>query len=104
MRNGQVTPDTAKRVVPVVYIDVDIHVDLLADEKPSDVDPAEVCMTGVYPGVRAVLLAERGPGGGNPLYRIEGPLPQIIQWVFHRYDSGDVQSNLAIIASAMLAQ
>lgn len=87
-----VTSVTARHVHPVVYIDVDIDTARsLSSSELADASIAtspDVCNTVAYPGLRCKLLTERGPGGGNPVYRIEGPLSQLIDWLVSEYASG----------------
>lgn len=85
MRNGEVTPVTTPRVTPVVYLDLDITP---SNDVPSDALEAranEAAYTTGYPGLQAMLLAAHGPSGGNPVFRVEGPLPQLVKWLKDHY-------------------
>jgi hypothetical protein len=105
MRNGQVTPVTAPHVEPVVYIDLDI-VPANHDELADDVTAAEMCGITAYPGLRALLLTEHGPAGGQPVYRIEGPIGQLVKWLTGQYsaDASDGESLAFHLDHVYLAQ
>lgn len=105
MRNGAVTPVTAPSVTPVLYLDLDI-VPATEDELADEVTADELCTTIPFPGVHALLLTEHGPAGGNPVYRIEGPLPELVKWLKDVYgcDSPQGESVAFFISQAKLAR
>lgn len=80
MKNGQVTGPSEPRVTPIVYVDLDIA-SATEDEAADEMTDAEACGITAYPGLQAKLLTAHGPAGGNPIYRVEGPLPQLIKWL-----------------------
>lgn len=92
MRHGQVTPVTEPAVTPVVYLDLDI-VPATEDEQADEITADEICTTTPFPGVHALLLTEHGPAGGNPIYRIEGPLPQLVHWLKNVYGADTPEGN-----------
>jgi hypothetical protein len=89
MHNGQVTSIDAPRVTPVVYLDLDIAPDQAKTDTELVEQADEVCGTDAYAGLKALLLTTHGPGGGNPIYRIEGPLPLVIKWLQLEYHASE---------------
>jgi hypothetical protein len=104
MKNG-VTPVDAIKVVPVLYVDLDIvdYPEGVTATPLGDSSELGVASIGAYPGLKSLLLSEHGPGGGNPVYRIEGPLPQLIKWLKAEY-CGDEEQLTFFLESAFLAR
>ena len=107
MKHGNVTPADALQVTPVVYMDLDIVEDDIEpptdDEDADKMTAAEACGITAYPSLKAMLLTAHGPGGGNPVYRIEGPLPVMIKWMKAYYCS-DEEQLLFFLEQAKLAR
>ena len=111
MRNGEVTPVTAPAVTPVLYLDLDI---VPFTATPGGVTALPLgstpelgaCGTGPYTGLQEMLITESGPAGGNPVYRIEGPLPQLVEWLKDVYgcDQPEGESVAYFISQAKLAR
>jgi hypothetical protein len=87
MHDGQVTSPTTPHVTPVLYLDLDIAPSHFTSDEDLVTQSREVCGITPYPGLRALLLTAHGPGGNGtiPVYRIEGPLPQLIKWLQAQY-------------------
>ena len=102
MRNGQVTSVTSPAVTPVLYLDLSIR-PATDDEQADEISWAEMCTIVPFAGLNALLLTEHGPDDGKPVFRIEGPLPQLILWLRDVYcDTFDEIP--AVLAAAKLAR
>ncbi len=99
MKNGLVTPAFIHPVIPVLYLDLDIVIDDADDISKSVVGQG----LAKYPQLQYLLITEHGPAGGNPVYRIEGPLPQLVKWLQDEYAGGDLDQVLYAIKDAKLA-
>lgn len=100
---------TAKPAVePRLYIDLDIVLDGWAGPLTID-QPADIGFRkslAAYPGVAAECIVEHGPAGGNPIYRVEGPIRQLIKWLQDEYgcDQPEGESSAFFLAEAKLAR
>jgi hypothetical protein len=103
LRNGTVTPVTAPAVTPVLYLDLDISAPT-DEERADEITHEEICGITGFAGLKCLLLTEHGPGGGNPVYRIEGPLPQLISWLDKEYAVGGVEMLSYWLSQAKLAR
>lgn len=103
MRNGEVTPVSAPAVTPVLYLDLDIAAPTQA-ELDDQVTHQEICGITGFVGLKCKLLSKHGPGGGNPVYRIEGPLPKLVEWLDSEYAVGGQEMLSYWISQAKLAR
>jgi hypothetical protein len=94
MKGHDITPVTAPQVTPVLYLDMSYtagHPAGMPEESAA-----------AYPSIVVRQVTESGPDG-NPIYRIEGPIPQLIGWVLHGHCNGDADEALSTVACAKLA-
>ena len=97
MKNGQVTPAFVHPVIPVLYVDLPVEV------TDGGTDEA-VFQDGLskYPSLQFIRLINVGPDG-HPVYRVEGPLPVIIDWAVKAAIVADEEQLLDLLRQARLA-
>jgi hypothetical protein len=81
MKHGQVTPAFVHPVIPILYVDVDM-VPVNEDEQADEITAtaAEVCKIAAYPSLQAIKLTD-SDAHGNPVYRVEGPIHVLVEWL-----------------------
>jgi hypothetical protein len=101
MRNARITPVTTFQVTPTVYLDVDVKP---ADdlEAADEVTERELCQISTYPELQCLQIASRGPRQ-VPVYRVEGPLSVMGDWLLNHYHDGDATEALDDLSRAKLA-
>jgi hypothetical protein len=43
------------------------------------------------------LVARNGPGGGNPVVRVEGSAPAVLEWLLAEYTAGSLRDALELL-------
>jgi hypothetical protein len=101
MRQAKITPVTTFQVTPTVYLDVDMTP---ADEHEAadEVTDRELCQIVTYPELQCLRLADIGPRN-VPVYRVEGPLSVVGDWLLNYYHDGDATEALDDLSRAKLA-
>jgi hypothetical protein len=101
MKYDQVTSVYAPQIVPVLYLDLDTAYDVHGNLQPTQVFLQGLAM---FPGLMASVLTQHGPDGGNPVYRVEGPLPELTSWLVSVHNNGDLQKSLDQVKRMKLAR
>lgn len=101
MRQAKITPVTTFQVTPTVYLDVDM---VPADEHEAvdEVTDRELCQITAYPELQCLKLTGAGPRN-VPVYRVEGPLSVVGDWLLNHYHDGDAAEALDDLSRAKLA-